>query len=62
MKLDSNLFPGLPGDVLVHSGFRDAHSATAPAILAEVKNLISSKGATSVVIVSPNTPRFVAER
>ena len=37
---------------MVHNGFRDAHSATAPSILAEVKNLISQKGATSVVAVS----------
>ena len=54
MKLNSTLFSGVPGDVMVHNGFRDAHSATASSILAEVKNLISQKGATSVVAVSPN--------
>ena len=52
MKLSSSLFPGVPGDVLVHNGFRDAHSATASPILTEVTNLISSKGATNVVTVS----------
>ena len=55
MKLSSTLFHGVPGDVMVHNGFRDAHSATASSILAKVKNLISQKGATSVVAVSPNT-------
>ena len=54
MKLSSTLFPGVPGDVLVHNGFRDAHNATASSILAEVKNLISQNGATSVAAVSPN--------
>jgi hypothetical protein len=58
VKPSSGLFPGVPGDVLVHNGFRDAHSATAPAILAEVKNLISSKGATSVVTVSLESDPF----
>ena len=52
--LDPGLFPGVPGGVLVHEGFRDAHSATAPSILAQVKNLISTKGATSVITVSPS--------
>ena len=52
VKPSSTLFPGVPGDVMVHNGFRDAHSATASSILAEVKNLISTKGATSVVAVS----------
>lgn len=59
MRPSSSLFPGVPSDVLVHSGFRDTHSATARAILAEVENLISSKNATSVVAVSPNLFRFV---
>ena len=54
MALSSSLFPGVPGGALVHNGFRDAHSATASTILAQVQNLISSKGATSVVAVSTN--------
>lgn len=58
-KLDFELFPGVPGDVMVHQGFKDTHSATAPSILAEVKDLISKKGAKSVVAVSPNLFRFV---
>ena len=52
MQPSSSIFPGVPGNVLVHNGFRDAHSSTAPAILAEVKKLITSKGATTVTTVS----------
>lgn len=58
VPLSSNLFPGVPGGVLVHQGFRDAHSATAPAILAQVKNLIATKGSTSVVVVSLDLLHF----
>ena len=58
VKPSSALFPGGPGDVVIHNGFRDAHSATAPGILAEVKRLVSTKGATSVVAVSRNLLRF----
>lgn len=58
MKPSSGLFPGVPGNVFVHNGFRDTHSVTAPAILAEVKDLIRSRNATSVVAVSPNLFRF----
>ena len=43
---------------MVHNGFRDAHSATASRILAEVKRLISTKGATSVFVVSRNPLQF----
>jgi predicted lipase len=49
--LDPALFPGVPSSVLVHSGFMNAHASTATKILAEVKKLISSKGATSVTTV-----------
>jgi len=59
--LSSSLFPGVPGGVLVHEGFRDVHSATAPAILAQVKNLIRTKGATSVVVVGHSMGGAIAE-
>lgn len=52
VSLDTSLFPGAPSDAWVHQGFRDAHMATASVIFTEVKNLISSKGATSVITVS----------
>ncbi|KAL0950173.1 hypothetical protein HGRIS_010166 [Hohenbuehelia grisea] len=38
--LDSQLFPGLPEDILVHHGFSEAHSRTAKQILDEVKRLL----------------------
>jgi hypothetical protein len=50
--LDASLFPGIPSNAQVHQGFRDTHRATASTILLEVKNLINSKGATSVIAVS----------
>lgn len=59
VPLSSNLFPGVPGNVMVHQGFRDAHSATAPTILAQVKSLISTKGATNVVAVSSTVSQFL---
>ena len=52
MKPGSTLFPKVPSDVMIHNEFRDAHSATALGILAEVKRLISTKDATSIVTVS----------
>ncbi|KAF9644329.1 alpha/beta-hydrolase [Thelephora ganbajun] len=61
VKLSSSLFPGVPGNVLVHNGFKDAHSATASAILTEVKNLIRTKGANSVVTVGHSLGGAIAE-
>lgn len=58
---DPTIFPGAPGGVMIHEGFRDAHSATAPSILAQVKNLISTKGATSVTIVGHSLGGAIAE-
>lgn len=51
-NLDSTLFPGVSSSVLVHSGFADQHAKTASIILAEVKKLLSSSGASTVVSVS----------
>ena len=51
VSLDTSLFPGAPGNAQVHQGFRDAHKATANDILAEVRNLLNSNGASSVVVV-----------
>ena len=51
-SLSTTLFPGVSSSVKVHSGFRDEHAKTAPAILAEVKRLMSVKGTTNVAVVS----------
>lgn len=48
--LDKTLFPGLPSTISVHSGFRDAHAASAAAVLATVKKIIAEKGATKVAV------------
>jgi hypothetical protein len=50
-SLDPELFPGVPADVRVHGGFKDAHADTAKEILAETKRLIAEKGAKNVILV-----------
>ncbi|TFL02251.1 alpha/beta-hydrolase [Pterulicium gracile] len=47
--LDSNLFPGVPSNVLVHSGFMNAQATTAVPILEEVRRLMSAHGTNKVV-------------
>ncbi|KAF9465013.1 alpha/beta-hydrolase [Collybia nuda] len=49
--LDTKLFPGVSASVRVHDGFRNAHALTAPRILAEVKNLMASKGTNRVTVI-----------
>ncbi|KAJ8482585.1 hypothetical protein ONZ45_g14901 [Pleurotus djamor] len=39
--LDETLFPGVPSNVWVRDGFRNAHALTATKILAEVKRLLA---------------------
>ena len=50
-SLDTNLFPGVSSNVLVHSGFADQHAMTARTILAEVKTQLSQTGSTNVFVV-----------
>ncbi|KAG9096307.1 hypothetical protein FRC06_008794 [Ceratobasidium sp. 370] len=49
--LSTKLFPNVSSNVLVHSGFRDAHAASAPQILTAVQKIIAEKGATKVTVV-----------
>ena len=50
-RLDKQLFPGVPSNVLVHDGFARQHAKTAVTTLKKVEAIISSKNATSVVLV-----------
>ncbi|EGN98358.1 hypothetical protein SERLA73DRAFT_161166 [Serpula lacrymans var. lacrymans S7.3] len=50
-NLNSTLFPGVDSSVMVHSGFANEHAQTAPAILAEVKSLISANNAETVILI-----------
>jgi hypothetical protein len=52
LPLNTELFPGVPSFVRVHSGFRNEHALTAAKILAEVKNLLKAKDARQVAVVS----------
>lgn len=49
-SLSQTLFPGVTSAVQVHTGFRDAHAASAAAVLATVKKIIAEKGATKVAV------------
>ncbi|KAH8104577.1 alpha/beta-hydrolase [Cristinia sonorae] len=60
-NLDPGLFPGVPSSVFIHGGFADAHAETAPAILAETKRLIATKGATSVTLIGHSLGGAIAE-
>jgi len=57
-NLDSGLFPGVSSSVMVHAGFANEHAITAPAILKEVKRLMSVKNTKNVVVVSPHFMNF----
>jgi hypothetical protein len=51
MVPNATLFPDVPNDVLLHSGFAYEHQKTAPEILAEVKRLMAQHSSTHVVLV-----------
>ncbi|CEL56394.1 Lipase OS=Rhizomucor miehei PE=1 SV=2 [Rhizoctonia solani AG-1 IB] len=50
-SLSTSLFPGVSSAVQVHSGFRDAHAATAAQILAAVKKVMAERSTTKVTTV-----------
>ncbi|KAI1789472.1 alpha/beta-hydrolase [Ganoderma leucocontextum] len=60
-NLDSTLFPGVSSAVQVHSGFADQHAKTATTILGEVKKLLSSSGASTVVAIGHSLGGALAE-
>lgn len=60
-KPDATLFPGLPDDITVHSGFADEHKKTAGTILTEVQNLLSANNAKSVTLVGHSLGGALAE-
>jgi hypothetical protein len=51
MAPDPDLFPGIPSDAEVHSGFVIEHLKTANQVLAEVKRLMDEYSSTNVVLV-----------
>ncbi|KIY52535.1 lipase class 3 family protein, partial [Fistulina hepatica ATCC 64428] len=51
VNLDSTLFPGVPSDVLVHAGFRDAQADTATTILSYVQSGMSTYGTNTLTVV-----------
>ncbi|KAF9012416.1 Alpha/Beta hydrolase protein [Cyathus striatus] len=59
--LDTNLFPGVSSNVLVHDGFRNEHALTAPAILTEVKRLMTVKNTKNVATIGHSLGGALAE-
>ncbi|KAF8264764.1 Alpha/Beta hydrolase protein [Lactarius quietus] len=51
MKPDTALFPNIPSDIRIHSGFALEHRKTAGQILAEVKSLMVEYSSTDVILV-----------
>ncbi|KAI0248631.1 Alpha/Beta hydrolase protein [Lactifluus subvellereus] len=58
---DSSLFPNVPSDVQVHSGFANEHKKTAPKILAEVKRLMAEHSVTKVILTGHSLGGALAE-
>ncbi|KAF8469384.1 alpha/beta-hydrolase [Russula ochroleuca] len=61
MALDPALFPGIPGDIEVHSGWVIEHMKTANQILAEVERLMDQYSSTKVVLVGHSLGGALAE-
>lgn len=59
---DQTLFPGIDAAAEGHDGFVDEHAKTASTILAEVKRLISSKNAATVLCVRPHPLVYHCDR
>ncbi|KAJ1306384.1 hypothetical protein OPQ81_007389 [Rhizoctonia solani] len=49
--LSPKLFPSVPSEVKVHSGFKEAQAASAPKILAAVKQVLADRNSNSVTVV-----------
>lgn len=59
-SLDSSLFPGVPSNVHIHSGFAGSHSRSAASVLAAVKSSISKHQAKSVTITGHSLGAAIA--
>ncbi|KAI9465076.1 alpha beta-hydrolase [Lactarius psammicola] len=61
MKPDPGLFPDIPSDIQIHSGFALEHKKTAGRILAEVKRLMAEHSSTDVILVGHSLGGALAE-
>ncbi|KAH9953333.1 alpha/beta-hydrolase [Russula dissimulans] len=61
MAPDPTLFPNVPNDVLLHSGFALEHQKTAPQILEEVKRLMVMHSSSYVVLIGHSLGGALAE-
>ncbi|KAF7770882.1 hypothetical protein Agabi119p4_6856 [Agaricus bisporus var. burnettii] len=59
-NLDSNLFPGLPKDIKVHSGFADSQKETAKDVLAAVRQTMQDHNTTKVTVASHSLGSAIA--
>ncbi|KAI9508343.1 Alpha/Beta hydrolase protein [Russula earlei] len=58
---DPTLFPSIPSDVQLHSGFALEHQKTAPKILEEVKRLMAEHSSTHVILIGHSLGGALAE-
>ncbi|KAK1221310.1 hypothetical protein PQX77_015882 [Marasmius sp. AFHP31] len=58
--LSTSLFPGVPSNVKVHSGFKEAQEDTAAPVLAAVKSALSANSANSVTVVGHSLGAAIA--
>jgi len=58
--LSTSLFPGVPSNVKVHSGFKEAQEDTAAPVLAAVQSALSANSANSVTVVGHSLGAAIA--
>jgi len=61
MAPDPTLFPNVPNDVLLHSGFVLEHQKTAPQILEEVKRLMVVHSSSHIILIGHSLGGALAE-
>ncbi|KAL1726026.1 Alpha/Beta hydrolase protein [Schizophyllum commune] len=60
-SVNATLFPNIDSAAQVHTGFRDVHAATADAVLAAVRDLLSSKDTKTITTVGHSLGGALAE-
>ena len=60
-SVNATLFPDIDSAAQVHTGFRDVHAATADAVLAAVRDLLSSKDTKTITTVGHSLGGALAE-
>ncbi|KAI6041885.1 Alpha/Beta hydrolase protein [Pisolithus marmoratus] len=59
-SLDSSLFPGIPSNIEVHDGFKNAQASTATQVLTAVQTTMSKYGTTTVTLAGHSLGAAIA--